>query len=49
MKALIVAVYSEFEALFVPETKIEPIDGLMAGPAGDVLLLAFKKISSPKN
>lgn len=44
MKAFTVAVYSEFDTLIVDETRVEQVDGLMAAPVGNVVMLGLKEI-----
>jgi hypothetical protein len=48
IKAFIAAVYSEFETVIVPETRIEQVDGLMGAPVGNKVMLGFRHIGSTK-
>ncbi|KAB8290132.1 hypothetical protein EYC80_011002 [Monilinia laxa] len=43
MKAVVVAVFKEFESVEVPETRIEHVEGLIGHPVDHSVVLAFKK------
>lgn len=41
MKSMVAMVYSEFETSIVDDGGMEQIDGVVAGPIGDRLILRF--------
>ncbi|ESZ95978.1 cytochrome P450 monooxygenase [Sclerotinia borealis F-4128] len=43
MKAVVAAIFREFESVAVPETRIELVEGLIGYPAGHSVMLAFKR------
>lgn len=49
MKALIVAVFKEFQSVVVPETKIEQAEGFIGYPAGYSIMLAFRRTDAGRS
>ncbi|TGO30865.1 hypothetical protein BPAE_0003g01510 [Botrytis paeoniae] len=49
MKAVIVAVFKEFQIVVVPETKIEQVEGFIGNPAGYSIMLAFRKVDTDRS
>ncbi|KAM3071476.1 hypothetical protein ACMFMF_007948 [Clarireedia jacksonii] len=43
IKAAVIATYSEFETVVVPETKVEQIPGIISHPVGHSIMLGIKK------
>ena len=44
IKAMAATIYSEFETHVVDDSGMEQIDGILAGPVGDKLLLKFRYV-----
>ncbi|TGO48771.1 hypothetical protein BCON_0230g00140 [Botryotinia convoluta] len=49
MKAVIVAVFKEFQSVVVPETKIEQVEGFIEHPAGYSIMLAFRRADTDRS
>ncbi|KAF7953143.1 hypothetical protein EAE96_006360 [Botrytis aclada] len=49
MKAVIVAVFGEFQSMILPETKIEQVEGLIGHPADYIIMLAFKRTDAGRS
>ena len=44
MKTMVAMIYSEFETSIMDDNGMEQIDGVVAGPAGDKLILRFREV-----
>ena len=44
MKTMVAMIYSEFETSIIDDDGMEQIDGVVAGPVGDKLILRFREV-----
>ena len=44
MKSMVAMIYSEFETSIVDDDGMEQVDGVVAGPVGNKLILQFRKV-----
>ena len=44
MKTMLAMIYSEFETSVVDDDGMEQVDGVVAGPVGDKLILRFREV-----
>ena len=44
MKSMVAMIYSEFETSIVDDDGMEQVDGVVAGPVGDKLILWFREV-----
>ena len=44
MKAMVAMIYSEFETSIMDDDGMEQVDGVVAGPVGDKLILRFREV-----
>ena len=44
MKTMVAMIYSEFETSIMNDDGMEQVDGVVAGPVGDRLILRFRKV-----